>query len=62
MPIKSKKQAKFLRKNKPSVYKKLSNPKYKKKRKRKPMRYYIKDYIMVSLVGFQKSIIIAIFL
>lgn len=31
MPIKSKKQTTYLRVNKPSVYRKLANPKYKKK-------------------------------
>ncbi len=34
MPLKSKKQARYLKANKPSVYRKLANPKYNKNKKK----------------------------
>jgi|11BtaG_2_1085332.scaffolds.fasta_scaffold25077_3 Tfp pilus assembly protein PilF len=40
MPLKSKKQASYLKRNKPSVYKKLADPKYKKKKSFTPHKMY----------------------
>jgi len=46
MPIKSKKQASYLKRNKPSVYRKLANPKYKKKTKpyKKKKKKHLKEW------------------